>query len=142
MVDYADQVLPSRYQFVGGHPMAGSHKSGVAAAKEFLFENAFYILTPGQKTDKQAVEQLKNLLKGTNAHFVEMSPEEHDGVTSVISHFPHIVAASLVHQTHHSETCIRLLSVLLPAGSEILQGLHQAARQCGGIFYYIIKIKS
>ncbi len=67
VVDYADQVLPSRYQFVGGHPMAGSHKSGVAAAKEFLFENAFYILTPGQKTDKQAVEQLKNLLKGTNA---------------------------------------------------------------------------
>lgn len=82
--------------------MAGSHKSGVAA-KEFLFENAFYILTPGHKTDRQAVDQLKYLPQGTNAQFVEMSPEEHDGVTSVISHFPHIVAASLVHQTHHSE---------------------------------------
>lgn len=96
--------------------MAGSHKSGVAGAKEFLFENAFYILTPGQKTDKQAVEQLKNLLKGTNANFVEMSTEEHDGVTSVISHFPHIVATSLVHQTHHSENLYPLVKRFFAGG--------------------------
>ena len=79
--------------------MAGSHKSGVAAAKDFLFENAFYILTPSGSAGKEAVASLKDLLKGTNAKFVEMSPAEHDAVTSVISHFPHIVAASLVHQT-------------------------------------------
>ncbi|MBP0723489.1 prephenate dehydrogenase/arogenate dehydrogenase family protein, partial [Escherichia coli] len=63
------------------------------------FENAFYILTPARSAKKESVCSLKELLKGTNAKFVEMSPEEHDAVTSVISHFPHIVAASLVHQT-------------------------------------------
>ncbi|QHQ55709.1 prephenate dehydrogenase [Bacillus velezensis] len=103
VVSYADKVLPAHYQFVGGHPMAGSHKSGAAAAKEFLFENAFYVLTPGKSTSKESVTHLKELLKAANAHFVEMTPEEHDGVTSVISHFPHIVAASLVHQAHHAE---------------------------------------
>ncbi|MDA7025634.1 prephenate dehydrogenase [Bacillus sp. CLL-7-23] len=99
VVNHAEQVLPKEYLFIGGHPMAGSHKSGVAAAKELLFENAFYILTPCNSTKKEAVVLLKQLLKGTNAKFVEMSPEDHDAITSVISHFPHIVAASLVHQT-------------------------------------------
>lgn len=103
VVHFAEKTLPKHYQFIGGHPMAGSHKSGVIAAKDFLFENAFYILTPAKETNRQAVDRLKDLLKGTNAHFIEMTPEEHDGVTSVISHFPHIVAASLVHQAHHFE---------------------------------------
>ena len=86
--------------FIGGHPMAGSHKSGVVAAKEHLFENAFYIFTPHNESpsSKLGVEQLQALLKGTKANFVIMSPEEHDRVAGVISHFPHIVAASLVHQ--------------------------------------------
>ncbi|MCJ2146186.1 MULTISPECIES: prephenate dehydrogenase [Bacillus] len=99
VVSHAEKVLPDEYRFIGGHPMAGSHKSGVAAAKDFLFENAFYILTPSGSAGKEAVASLKDLLKGTNAKFVEMSPAEHDAVTSVISHFPHVVAASLVHQT-------------------------------------------
>jgi len=103
VVHFAEKTLPDHYQFIGGHPMAGSHKSGVIAAKDFLFENAFYILTPAKVTSRQAVDRLKDLLKGTNAHFIEMTPEEHDAVTSVISHFPHIVAASLVHQAHHFE---------------------------------------
>ncbi|MED4813772.1 prephenate dehydrogenase [Bacillus atrophaeus] len=116
VVRYADQVLPEHYHFIGGHPMAGSHKSGVAAAKEFLFENAFYILTPGRNAAKEAVDQIKKLLKATNAQFVEMTPEEHDGVTSVISHFPHIVAASLVHQTHHSEELYPLVKRFAAGG--------------------------
>lgn len=103
VVHFAEKALPEQYQFIGGHPMAGSHKSGVIAAKDFLFENAFYILTPAKETKRQAVDRLMDLLKGTHAHFIEMTPEEHDAVTSVISHFPHIVAASLVHQAHHFE---------------------------------------
>lgn len=84
--------------FIGGHPMAGSHKSGVSAARPHLFENAFYILTPEKTTPTAKIEDLKNWLKGTKANFLIMSPKEHDELTGAVSHFPHIVAASLVHQ--------------------------------------------
>lgn len=103
IIEYATKAFGSTVQFIGGHPMAGSHKSGVIAAKAHLFENAFYILTPTDHTSQKSLMLLKNVLKGTKAHFVEMTPGEHDGVTGVISHFPHIVAASLVHQAGRFE---------------------------------------
>ncbi|OES44492.1 prephenate dehydrogenase [Domibacillus iocasae] len=84
--------------FIGGHPMAGSHKSGVAASKELLFENAFYLLTPGSAAEEKHVAILKKWLDGTRAKILEVTAEEHDEMTGVISHFPHIIAASLVHQ--------------------------------------------
>ena len=85
--------------FIGGHPMAGSHKSGVSAAKEILFENAFYLLTPQEHIESTKVEILKAWLKGTNAKFLTTTPENHDYLTGVVSHFPHIIAASIVCQT-------------------------------------------
>lgn len=69
VVDYADQVLPSRYQFVGGHPMAGSHKSGGFAAKEFPFENAFYILTPVPENGQTSCGTVKKPAEGDECPF-------------------------------------------------------------------------
>lgn len=84
--------------FIGGHPMAGSHKSGVEAARAHLFENAYYLLTPFPHENKEEVNILTNLLKVTKAKIVQVNAEEHDHMTAVVSHFPHLVAASLVHQ--------------------------------------------
>lgn len=84
--------------FIGGHPMAGSHKSGVSAARPHLFENAFYILTPADQSPAEKIDELKNWLQCTKANFLILSPLEHDELTGAISHFPHIVAAGLVHQ--------------------------------------------
>jgi prephenate dehydrogenase len=84
--------------FIGGHPMAGSHKSGVTAADENLFENAYYILTPNQ-VKQELVAAMKELLKGTRAKFVVLSAEEHDQITGMLSHLPHIIAAGLVNQS-------------------------------------------
>lgn len=89
--------------FVGGHPMAGSHKSGVEAAKEVLFENAYYILTPGTRADDTHIGKLKDLLAVTKARVHVLSAEEHDHMTSIVSHFPHLIAASLVHQLDREE---------------------------------------
>lgn len=84
--------------FIGGHPMAGSHKSGVQGSRGDLFENAFYCLTPGEEVDGAEVERLKRWLTGTNARFIELDPNLHDLLAGSVSHLPHIVAASLVHQ--------------------------------------------
>ncbi|CAG9622646.1 prephenate dehydrogenase [Sutcliffiella rhizosphaerae] len=90
--------------FIGGHPMAGSHKSGVIAAKSHLFENAFYVLTPSKVEENQKeMALLKMWLGGTKANFVTMTADEHDMAAGVISHFPHIVAAGLVHQAEEKQ---------------------------------------
>ena len=84
--------------FIGGHPMAGSHKSGVEAARPILFENAYYLLTPFADESNERIQVLINLLQITKAKLVQVDAEEHDHMTAVVSHFPHLVAASLVHQ--------------------------------------------
>jgi prephenate dehydrogenase len=99
VVHEANLLLNKGWAFIGGHPMAGSHKSGVTAAKEILFENAFYLLTPNDRISETKVDHLKTWLNGTKAKFLTIPPEEHDYLTGVVSHFPHIIAASIVNQT-------------------------------------------
>lgn len=102
--------------FIGGHPMAGSHKSGVTAAREHLFENAFYILSSVSKISNERINDLKQLLNGTNAKFLELSADEHDKMTGILSHFPHIIAASLVGQARSYQAEYPLLSRLAAGG--------------------------
>ena len=86
-------------RFVGAHPMAGSHKTGAASADVNLFENAYYIFTPSSLTTPATLEEMRDLLSGLHARFIEIDAEEHDRVTSQISHFPHILASGLMEQT-------------------------------------------
>lgn len=85
-------------QFVGSHPMAGSHKSGAIAADINLFENAYYIFSPTKLTKPETILTMKDLLSGLHARFVEIDAKEHDLVTGQVSHFPHVLAASLMEQ--------------------------------------------
>ena len=84
--------------FIGGHPMAGSHKSGVEAAKAHLFENAYYMITPLEHEDEQHIHSLELILQPTKGKLLRVLAHEHDHMTAVVSHFPHLIAASLVHQ--------------------------------------------
>lgn len=98
IVAYAMGRVPHNVTFIGGHPMAGSHKSGVEAANSRLLENAYYVLTPGAAASPDKVNRLQQLLQLTNAKIVVMDPAEHDRVVGAVSHFPHILAAVLVNQ--------------------------------------------
>jgi len=94
----AENFTNDKVTFIGGHPMAGSHKNGIWAAKAHLFENAIYVLTPTDKKANEKVTMLKNILQPTKSRFIVLQPDEHDEMTSVVSHFPHLIASSLVHQ--------------------------------------------
>src|SRR3954469_12173486 len=81
--------------FVGSHPMAGSEKVGVAAAKADLFENAICVITPTQRTKKDALRKTEGLWKAVGARVSHLSPDMHDDLVSRSSHLPHVVAAEL-----------------------------------------------
>ncbi|MDG1772502.1 MAG: prephenate dehydrogenase/arogenate dehydrogenase family protein [Oceanicoccus sp.] len=79
-----------------GHPIAGSEKSGVDAARADLFVNHRVILTPTEETNPDALQAVKSLWESTGADLVEMSVDEHDEVLAATSHLPHVLAYTLV----------------------------------------------
>ncbi|BDH61395.1 prephenate dehydrogenase [Lysinibacillus sp. PLM2] len=116
IMEKAVELREKGITFIGGHPMAGSHKSGVSAAKQYLFENAYYILTPFDDEDGNQIIKLEQLLKFTLAKIVKVDAREHDHMTAVVSHFPHIVAASLVHQLNFEKEKYPMTSLLAAGG--------------------------
>lgn len=92
----AAPLIEQGITFIGGHPMTGSHKSGVAAAREHLFENAYYILTPAASGQGRQVKKLRELLMPTKGKIVVIDAAAHDRMTAIVSHFPHLIASSLV----------------------------------------------
>jgi len=116
IIEAAENLSNERITFVGGHPMAGSHKTGIVAAKEHLFENAIYCLTPVSETSDLEVQFIKDVLKDIKSNFIILNPDEHDEMTSVISHFPHLVASSLVHQAKKWEQVHSYLPELAAGG--------------------------
>ncbi len=87
----------ARGRIVGGHPMAGTEKSGIAAAKAHLFENAFYVVVPYESSRAEDVEYVKSLAREMKANPIVMSAKEHDERVSKISHLPHLAAYALVN---------------------------------------------
>jgi prephenate dehydrogenase len=83
--------------FVGSHPMAGSEKVGVAAARGDLFNNSICVVTPTPKSDKAAVRSVERLWKQVGARVLRLTPEEHDVLVSRSSHLTHVVAAALAN---------------------------------------------
>ena len=90
-------VQKSGAHFVGGHPMAGGEKTGVAAARADLFENAVCVLTPTKKTNPAALKKLERFWKSLGARVLKLPPEQHDLLVSRSSHLPHIIAATLAN---------------------------------------------
>ena len=94
--------------FVGGHPMAGSHETGVGAARATLFENATCILTPTENTHQDSLQRVKSLWEFIGAVPHLLSPETHDLLIGAASHLPHLIASLLantvanVEMEHHN----------------------------------------
>lgn len=83
--------------FIGGHPMAGSERTGFASSTPYLLENAYYILTPTEQTTVHDLEDFRLFIASLGAIPLVMDCDRHDYATASISHLPHIIAASLVN---------------------------------------------
>ncbi|HUY23309.1 MAG TPA: prephenate dehydrogenase/arogenate dehydrogenase family protein [Acidimicrobiales bacterium] len=83
--------------FVGGHPMAGSEQVGVEGADADLFVGATWVLTPTATTDADAYSSLRAVVTSLGAEVVALAPEQHDTLVAVVSHVPHLTAATLMN---------------------------------------------
>ncbi len=82
--------------FVAGHPIAGTERSGVSAAFSTLFKDRLVILTPADETSPMATEQVAAMWRAAGARVEFMTPAHHDHVLAATSHLPHVLAFALV----------------------------------------------
>ena len=92
----AQEILTYPNNYIPGHPMAGSEKSGIEGSNEDLFQGAHWVLCPDENTPAEHFATLHDMLTHLGARVVSLSRESHDEAVAIVSHVPHFVASSLV----------------------------------------------
>lgn len=102
--------------FIGGHPMAGSERTGYSNSKAKLLENAYYILTPTESVPDEKLTFYRELVTDLHALPIVLDYEKHDYVTAAISHLPHVIAASLVNLVKDSDSEDGIMKMVAAGG--------------------------
>ncbi len=97
IVSDLEQRLPRLVRYVGGHPMAGSERSGPQAADAGLLVGRPFIVTPTAVSDAEAVEMVSALAKGMGMNPVVLSAQQHDELVAQVSHVPYLLAIAAVN---------------------------------------------
>jgi prephenate dehydrogenase len=97
VVEELKAIFTQGARFVGSHPMAGSERSGLEAARAGLFDGAPCIVTPEADSDPAGVSTIHRFWETLGGRVLELSPASHDEIVALISHFPHLLAAVLVN---------------------------------------------
>lgn len=92
-----EPLMPAGTYFVGGHPIAGTEKSGVDASFATLYQGKRCILTPTELTNPRALDTVVRMWELAGSEVICMDAAKHDRIVSAISHLPHMVAYSLVN---------------------------------------------
>ncbi len=97
LVREIEKIIPEDVHYIGGHPIAGSDRSGIDSANAELFNKAKCIITPTENSDLAALEKIQKLWKAFGSEIVTLSPEEHDRIYAAVSHLPHLIAYAMVN---------------------------------------------
>jgi prephenate dehydrogenase len=97
-------------QFIPAHPIAGAEQSGPAAAQADLYQGKKVVLTPLPENSPAAVARIRNAWQACGATVSELTPEQHDEVFAAVSHLPHLLAFTLVHDLAQRDNRDLLLS--------------------------------
>lgn len=95
--------LPAAHHFVAGHPMTGSEQHGISAADPFLFQNAAYLIIEDPRTSPKAAALIVKLIESTGAQIIKLTADEHDRIVGMVSHLPHLIAATLTKTAGNAE---------------------------------------
>ncbi len=97
VVETARAVLGARFaDFVPGHPIAGSERSGPGAARADLYRDKRVVLTPDADTRAAALATVRALWQATGAQVETLDATQHDRIFAAVSHLPHLAAYALV----------------------------------------------
>lgn len=102
--------------FIGGHPMAGSEKTGYEASTDRLLENAYYLITPTEKVSQHAIDSYYDFAKEIGCIPMTLSYEDHDFYVSAISHAPHVISAGLVHMVRDCDNKNETMKTIAAGG--------------------------
>lgn len=108
--------LDMKKNFIGGHPMAGSEKTGYNNSSETILENAYFALTPTEESPKERVKELSEIVAAIGSIPVILNAEEHDYAVAAISHVPHLIAASLVNLVKDKDSEKETMKLLAAGG--------------------------
>lgn len=115
-IHQAIQDLKLDAHFIGGHPMAGSEKTGYENATDFLLENAYYILTPGGEIDIMRLTDFMEFITSLGSIPLVLTCEEHDYITAAVSHLPHVIASTLVNAVQKMDTPEQYMKLIAAGG--------------------------
>ena len=99
VMKWAEEILPTTVDFIGGHPMAGKETYGIQAAEAKLFRGCTYCLTPSQKASPKSIDMVTSMVKKLGAIPFLINAQEHDNLVAGISHLPLVLSAALVSLT-------------------------------------------
>lgn len=99
VMKWAQHLLPSTVDFIGGHPMTGKEISGLDGAEAELFNGCIYCLTPKSNASSEAVQSMTRLVRLVGANPLFIDPAEHDNFVAAVSHLPMLLSAALVSAT-------------------------------------------
>ena len=103
-------------RFIGGHPMAGSEKTGFEASSDRLIENAYYIITPGGEVALERLTDFTEMISSLGAIPMVLTSEEHDFITAGVSHLPHIIASTLVNLVRELDNDAEYMKTIAAGG--------------------------
>ncbi|MDF2802237.1 MAG: hypothetical protein K0S61_2140 [Anaerocolumna sp.] len=112
----AANTLGLSRQFIGGHPMTGSEKTGYENSNSKLLENAYYILTPTEVTTDKNLSYMTGLIIDLGSIPLILDFKEHDDITAAISHVPHIIASALVNLVKDNDNDCNKMRTLAAGG--------------------------
>jgi prephenate dehydrogenase len=99
VMKWAEEILPPKVDFVGGHPLAGKETYGIQAAEAQLFRGCTYCLTSSKKASPKSIDTVTGMVKKLGAIPFFIDAQEHDNLVAGISHLPMLLSAALVSLT-------------------------------------------